>query len=128
MIIVFDGVCAFCNAWVSFIAKRDPSGRFHFAAAQSEIGRDLLSSSGYSPHALETMLLLDGSHVYAKSDAFIEILCRLGGVWSAAAVLNAAPKSLRDRVYTAVATRRYRIAGKLDRCSFSTEIRRRVIS
>ena len=35
-VVLFDGVCGLCNAWVDFILKRDPSGLFKFAPLQGE--------------------------------------------------------------------------------------------
>jgi predicted DCC family thiol-disulfide oxidoreductase YuxK len=37
-LILFDGVCNLCNAWVRFVIRRDPTGVFRFAAQQSPIG------------------------------------------------------------------------------------------
>ena len=36
-IILFDGVCNFCNSSVNFIIERDRAGYFKFAPLQSEI-------------------------------------------------------------------------------------------
>ena len=41
-LILFDGVCNFCNYWVNFIIDRDKQNVFKFAALQSEKGGDLL--------------------------------------------------------------------------------------
>ena len=37
-IVLFDGVCNFCNASVNFLIDRDPEGPFVFGALQSEEG------------------------------------------------------------------------------------------
>jgi predicted DCC family thiol-disulfide oxidoreductase YuxK len=36
-IILFDGVCYFCNFWVNFIINRDKNDTYQFAAMQSDI-------------------------------------------------------------------------------------------
>jgi predicted DCC family thiol-disulfide oxidoreductase YuxK len=41
-IIVFDGVCVLCSRWVDFVLRRDPLGRYKFAAMQTARGRALL--------------------------------------------------------------------------------------
>ena len=33
-VILFDGVCNFCNAWVGFVLDNDPDGLFCFASLQ----------------------------------------------------------------------------------------------
>jgi predicted DCC family thiol-disulfide oxidoreductase YuxK len=35
LLILFDGVCNLCNAWVRFVIRHDPTGVFRFAAQQS---------------------------------------------------------------------------------------------
>ncbi|QYO67876.1 DUF393 domain-containing protein [Leptolyngbya sp. 7M] len=47
-IVLFDGVCNFCNASVNFVIKQDKAGYFKFAPLQSEIGVTLSCSSGTS--------------------------------------------------------------------------------
>ena len=40
-IILFDGVCNFCNAGVNFIIRQDKKNIFLFAALQSKTGQEL---------------------------------------------------------------------------------------
>ena len=47
-IILFDGVCNFCNSTVNFILKRDKDKVFHFAPLQSEKGKELISKIHYA--------------------------------------------------------------------------------
>ena len=47
-VILFDGVCNFCNAWVSLVLDNDPDGLFCFASMQSDAGRELLAACGRS--------------------------------------------------------------------------------
>jgi predicted DCC family thiol-disulfide oxidoreductase YuxK len=42
-IILFDGVCIFCNRFVVYIINHDPKGKFKFASLQSTIGIDILA-------------------------------------------------------------------------------------
>jgi predicted DCC family thiol-disulfide oxidoreductase YuxK len=41
-VILFDGVCNFCNAWVNFVIDRDQRGEFCFATQQSPGGQAFL--------------------------------------------------------------------------------------
>lgn len=41
-IVLFDGVCNFCDGAVQFIIKHDPEGLFSFASLQSDAGGNLL--------------------------------------------------------------------------------------
>lgn len=41
-IILFDGVCNFCNSSVNKIIKHDKKNKFKFAALQSETGKKII--------------------------------------------------------------------------------------
>ena len=41
-LILFDGVCNLCNAWVRFVIRRDPTGVFRFTAQQSSFGQAVI--------------------------------------------------------------------------------------
>ena len=41
-VVLFDGVCNLCNAWVRFVFRHDPTGIFRFAAQQSAIGQAMI--------------------------------------------------------------------------------------
>jgi predicted DCC family thiol-disulfide oxidoreductase YuxK len=56
-IILFDGVCNFCNGMVDFIIRHDPEGYFKFGALQSDIGQALLKQYGMSQTDLDTLIL-----------------------------------------------------------------------
>jgi predicted DCC family thiol-disulfide oxidoreductase YuxK len=111
MIIVFDGVCNFCNGWVRFVLRRDRKRRFLFAAAQSETGSTLLSKLSFSPANLDTIVLFDGSKHHVKSDAVLEIFGHLDGPWPALTLFAFLPRKLRDLLYSAFAKRRYKFFG-----------------
>lgn len=115
-VVLFDGACNFCNAWVRFIFRRDSSGRFNFASQQSDQGRNLLAAHG-APNDLSTLILVAGDgRVYVKSEAVWRILVALGGVWRLAAFMRVLPVGLRDRAYDAFARNRYRLFGKKEVC------------
>ena len=37
-LILFDGVCLLCSAWVRFVVKRDPAARFRFVRSKRRPG------------------------------------------------------------------------------------------
>jgi predicted DCC family thiol-disulfide oxidoreductase YuxK len=121
-IIVFDGVCNFCNGWVAFVSKRDRARRYFFSPAQSDSGRKLLASRGYSASNIETMLLVSSDSVYERSDAALRALMGLGGMWKMIGVFLIVPRRLRDAIYTSVARNRFRIAGRRDTCEIPYSI------
>jgi predicted DCC family thiol-disulfide oxidoreductase YuxK len=115
-IVLFDGVCHLCTSTVQFIIKRDPQGYFTFASLQSEVGRTLLEEHGLQPDALETLVLVEGSHCFTRSDAALRVAQQLSGGWSLLRILLLVPKPIRDWGYTIIARNRYRWFGRRETC------------
>lgn len=127
-IVLFDGVCNLCNASVRFILRRDPHGRFRFAALQSDSGRRLLAEHGLPADALSTVVVVADGRVYTRSDAALRIARGLAGGWPALGALRVVPRFLRDAAYRAVAASRYRVFGRRDECMLPTpELRARFL-
>ena len=128
-VVLFDGVCNFCNASVNFLLRRDRDGVFRFAALQSEAGRKLLADAGLQHHNLDSMVLIEDGEIAVKSTAAIKTARRLPGLWCMTGLLLAIPRSLRDWCYDAFAARRYRWFGKREVCMIPTaEMRSRFLA
>lgn len=119
-VILFDGVCNFCNSSVQFIIRRDPAGRFRFAALQSDAARQLLTGRGIDTHELDSIVLIDNGRGYTESTAALRIARRLKGWPKLAAPLMIIPRPLRDEVYRWLARHRYRWFGKRESCMLPT--------
>jgi predicted DCC family thiol-disulfide oxidoreductase YuxK len=128
-IVLFDGVCNFCNRSVNWIIRRDRRGRFRFAALQSEAGTALQERHGLDPSALDTLVLVEDGRVYVKSTAALRIVRRLRSRWRALYGLIAVPRPVRDFAYDWFARRRYRWFGKRDECMVPTaDVRERFLT
>lgn len=127
-IVLFDGVCKFCNNSVNFIIDHDPAGRIQFAALQSATGQRLLKQHGLPPSTLDTLVLVDGRHAYTRSTAALRIAGHMGGWWRYLMAGLLIPPFLRDAVYNLLARNRYRWFGQLDACRMPTpELRQRFL-
>ena len=115
-IIVFDGVCGLCNACVQFVIQRDPTGYFSFVSAQSTLGQEFWDTE--TP-PVDSILLIEGDMVYAKSEAVLRIGWRLAGSWRWVWWLRWVPRSLRDALYDEFARHRYRF-GSATTCQLLT--------
>jgi predicted DCC family thiol-disulfide oxidoreductase YuxK len=120
-LILYDGVCGLCQGVVQFVLRQDGSGRFQFAALQSDVARDTLALFGVHQVNMETFYVVadyatPGARLLDRSDGALFILSTLGGPWRAAGFLAVFPKGLRDAVYDAVRKRRYAWFGKTDQC------------
>lgn len=123
-LIVFDGVCNWCNAWVDFTITHDPHAKFKFGTLQSEPAQQILTSLRLSTEGFETFLLLEQGRVYTKSTAVLKIMRQLSGLWSLLSIGIVIPRPLRDAIYDYVARRRYRWMGKADTCRVPTPAER----
>jgi predicted DCC family thiol-disulfide oxidoreductase YuxK len=127
-IVLFDGVCNFCNASVNWIIARDPRGRFRFAPLQSPAGERLQHEHGLDPTALDTLVLIDRGRVYRKSGAALRVVRRLRLPWPVLFGLIIVPAFVRDFVYDFPALRRYRWFGRRDECMVpSPEVQERFL-
>jgi predicted DCC family thiol-disulfide oxidoreductase YuxK len=127
-ILLFDGVCNFCNGVVQFILRHDRAGKFRFASLQSEAGRALLRQHGLVDLPLSTSVLIDGGRAYLNSDGVLRAARQLGGVFSLLVPFSVLPRPLRDFAYRLFARNRYRLFGRAERCLVPTpEVRRRFL-
>ena len=110
-IIVFDGLCALCSGFASFVLRHDRPGRFRLLTAQSAISHALYRHYGLDPVEYETNLLLSGGRLFVKSEGSIRMAEGLGLPWSLAGVARILPLRLRDRLYEWVARNRLRWFG-----------------
>lgn len=116
-VILFDGVCRLCNAWSNFIIKHDRQRIFKLCSVQSEEGKEMLSHFGYPTEFYDTMLYVEGDKSFQQSDAFFQIMAKLGYPWKAICIFRMIPKSLRNWLYDRIALNRYRLFGKYDYCN-----------
>lgn len=128
-IVLFDGVCNFCNASVRFIIDRDYKNVFQFTSIQSETGQALLKEYN-APNDLSTIVLIDKElgKVYTKSSAILYIAKYLKAPWFLFFGFIIVPKPLRDLAYTIFAKNRYRWFGQKDVCEIpSMEVQSRFL-
>lgn len=119
-VIVFDGVCNWCNAWVNFTIDHDPQGKFKLGTLQSEQAKQILQELQLSTEVFETFLLLERTHVFTKSTAVLRIARHLSGLWPLLYLFIVIPRPLRDAIYDIVARNRYKLMGKAETCRVPT--------
>jgi len=126
-IVVFDGVCNFCNGAVNFIIKRDPQGVFVFTPMQSDLAKALIKKHGIDANT-DTFMLIKHDQCYVFSTAALEITKELTGAWYLFNAFKVVPAVFRDLVYKAFARHRYSLFGRQTACIVPTkELRSRFI-
>lgn len=127
-ILLYDGLCGFCDGTVQFILRHDRRGSMRFATLQGELGQQVLAREP-SLQGVDSLVLLEGERVHVKSEAALRIARYLGGAWTLARVLRIVPRALRDWGYDLFARHRYRLFGRHDSCPIpSPEVRARFLT
>jgi predicted DCC family thiol-disulfide oxidoreductase YuxK len=119
-IVLFDGVCNFCNGAVNFVIERDKAGYFKFAPLQSEIGAELCLRYNINEEDTDSVVVIEHERAYLHSTAALKIAKRLDGLWSLAYVFIIVPRPIRDWAYKTFAKYRYRLFGRQDACMLPT--------
>jgi predicted DCC family thiol-disulfide oxidoreductase YuxK len=127
-LILFDGVCNLCNAWVRFVVRRDPAGIFRFAAQQSPTGQAIIEEHLSGASLLSSVILIENNSISTESDAVLQILTRLGPPWSWIALVRMLPRPARDACYRFIVRHRYQWFGRTEACQIpSADVRSRFL-
>ena len=113
-VVIYDGVCKLCNAWVRFLLSHRLPPYVRFTPVQSEEGRALLEHLGLSADSIHTIVLSDGQHHWLRSEAIFRIMRFLPGPWRLLGLLHFLPLAVTDTLYNLIARNRYRIFGRYD--------------
>jgi predicted DCC family thiol-disulfide oxidoreductase YuxK len=114
-IVLFDGICNFCNSSVQFIINRDPKAYFRFASMQGETGQKILRDQQL-PDYMGSFVLIENGRTYIRSTAALRICKHLNGIWKIGILFLAIPSPVRDIIYNFIAHNRYKWFGKSDSC------------
>ncbi|GAX16409.1 hypothetical protein FisN_10Hh354 [Fistulifera solaris] len=119
-ILLYDGVCHFCNAGVHFCLDHSSDKSLRFCSLQSETGKALLIRSGRQPDDYSSMVLCYPNGVaYVESEAVLRVAGLLDELpilvrWTAALLRVLLPSVLRDPLYHFVSERRHEFMGTDD--------------
>jgi len=126
-ILLFDGVCNFCNDSVNFIIRHDHDKKFKFAPLQSDFGIEMRKKYRIADD-IDSVVLIENEQAFMHSTAALRILKKLGGIYSLTYIFVIVPAFIRDLVYKTFAKNRYRLFGKKDMCMMPTpDVRERFL-
>ena len=120
-VLLYDGVCGFCNHTVQFIIAHDRRGTMRFAPLQGEYGERVEARHPVLA-GVDSVVYLEPSddprteRAYVRSDAALRVASYLGGPWRAVLVARLVPRFVRDYFYDLFARHRYRFFGKHESC------------
>ena len=119
-ILLFDGHCNLCNAWVQYVVKRDSSSTIRFASLQSGAGRRLLEEHKIDANHIDSLVLFEEERFSVSSNAALRTLSYFDGWERHPIFLSVVPRSLRDLVYRFIAKNRYKWFGRREQCMVPT--------
>ncbi len=120
-VLLYDGVCGFCNRAVKLLLEHDRRRRtMRFAPVQSDFGQQVIARHPELAN-VDSVIYLESSatgdeRVSVRSDAALRCAGYLGGAWNVFRVAAILPRAVRDFFYDQFAKRRYRWFGKYDTC------------
>lgn len=128
-IILFDGVCNFCNSAVNFVIKRDKKSVLRFATLQSAIAQEILQKNNLPDADLSSFVFVEKGKIYTRSTAALRVFKYLKGLWPLMYGFIIVPKFIRDIIYNWFAKNRYQWFGKKEVCMIPTnDVRSRFLN
>jgi predicted DCC family thiol-disulfide oxidoreductase YuxK len=131
-VLLYDGLCGFCDGTVQFILRHDRRGTLKFATLQGDFARDVIARHPELA-GVDSLVLVERDssgqeRVHVRSDGALHVARYLGGAWHLARAAAIVPRFLRDLAYDGFARIRYRVFGRYDACPIpSPEQRARFI-
>jgi predicted DCC family thiol-disulfide oxidoreductase YuxK len=131
-VLLYDGVCGFCNKSVQLILAHDRRKTLRFAALQSDYAQAVVRRhpelAGVDSVVLVEPRPAGGERVHVRSDAALRIASYLGGFWRLFLAARLVPAPVRNFFYDLVARHRYKFFGRYDTCLLPPpEVRSRFI-
>jgi predicted DCC family thiol-disulfide oxidoreductase YuxK len=119
LLLIYDGVCNFCNFWVRFVVKRDKKKKFQFSPYQSVYAKRFFAEqlNDYKTNCPESVIIIENGKVFTNASAIIKILNNMPYPWRFFSfILNILPIATTDYLYRLIAKNRYRLFGRKDNC------------
>ncbi len=127
-LVLFDGVCNYCNNMVNFAIKNDPHGRLKFCTLQSAQGI-AIKKLFHIPENIDSVIFIENNRLSYYSDAALNICRYLKVPVRLLYALKIIPRFIRQPLYKWIARNRYRWFGKKESCMIpGPELRQRFLS
>ena len=127
-VILFDGICNFCNSAVNFTLKRNTKADIRFAPMQSEAGQKLLQQYNLPADDMQSFIFIETGKVYKQSTGALKVCRYLRGLWPLCYGFIIVPKLIRDGIYNWIAKNRYKWFGIKESCMIpAPEVKKRFL-
>lgn len=114
-LVLYDGTCTLCSRTVQWLIAKDKKQLLHFAAQQSDLGKQLLNQHLHTANP-QTLVFLSQGKWYTQSTAVLAIAALLPRPYQWLRIARFIPAFLRDFIYKIIAANRYKWFGKTGAC------------
>ena len=119
-ILLYDGLCGFCDRIVQFVLARDKRGAIKFATLQGSFARSVVARHPELKE-IDSLILVEepntkNERVFVKSDGAFRVAHHLGAPWNLAGVYRIIPRFLRDAYYDFIAKNRNYLFARRTAC------------
>ena len=111
-ILYYDGDCNLCNRTVKWVAKHDKGHNIALVPLRSDEAQKALQH--LTPG--DTVVYYKNNIFYTRSDAALQLVRSIGGIWRVFLIFRWVPLPIRNRVYDLIAAKRIHWFGKKSCC------------
>ncbi|MDO9375276.1 MAG: thiol-disulfide oxidoreductase DCC family protein [Ferruginibacter sp.] len=115
-IILFDGVCNFCDSTVNFVIRKNKAAQIRFATLQSETGQRLLAQYKLSTISLDSFIFIEDGKAFSRSTGALRVCRYFPGAWPVFYGFIIVPLPIRNYIYNVIARNRYKWFGQKETC------------
>lgn len=119
-LVLFDGVCNYCNNTINFFIRNDPNNLLKFATIQSETGQKRLSKFNVNSKD-DSIVFIDKGTVTTHATAIFNICKYLNWPVKVFYLLGFIPSFISNPIYKCIARNRYKWFGKKEQCMIPTD-------
>jgi predicted DCC family thiol-disulfide oxidoreductase YuxK len=120
-IVLYDGVCLFCEGWVNFVIDNlaDDCNVKFIPLQEVELNPDFLSKLDLDLLEGDSIICISKEgYVYLKSDASLMVMSMLKAPFSILSkALFLIPRKIRNAIYNFIGKRRLKIWGEKNTCT-----------
>ena len=120
-VLLYDGLCKYCNRAVQFALAHDTRGVVRFAPLQGIFAHALLARRP-DLRGIDSLIFVEADPVTGTEiistqfDAVLRLSTYLGTGWRAMALLRMVPAAVRNAAYAQFARVRYQVFGRYELC------------
>lgn len=118
-ILLYDGLCSFCDGAVQFVMRHERAGMIRFAPLQGAYAHELFVRHPWL-HKVDSLILVEQvegkEQLYVRSAGALRVAELMGGKWRLLTILRVVPRVIRDWAYDLFARNRFRMFGKMQVC------------